>query len=530
MFHPEIALDWNDICFAPGNLDDEIRHEAQRYWIAEAIRYTHPDAIKKLFMDNQSEWPQFPKVDRLPAQKTTHYSLSPILENEGTIDGTYNVIDKIFLDQFGYDSSTDFEDILHLIYGDQKTVSLIRAVMKERKEATLSYDKFNWILAVPGLFHWRTNYMDMIHDQYSGSECAAVGSTLYHNKNFLGCVQGHKSPFHHKEEVATRAFDARVTALYYQFLPSDIKRQYKGEIDLYIIQSGRAAFLDMVEKIRLSIFAIEEQCKEAPGTAKAARKQPQSKSTSPEEPSETAPIDCEFSAHAKFLQQMEIYKSLKLGIKLADIGMIRRILARSCILFYGGNKPKYAFLSSYMTWLTHTRAADAELQKAILANGLVNLRGAEDSWFEMDRLNEFFNLQMKNLMATRRTSTIDVATLFRHTALTASYSTDLKEVIEQAFGEYTNARHQEKDASNDVRNLAFEIYRSSSIEKHERGRDSPFQPSDIVTRGCELIVNGVTRFNQQVVHGQWADEDDTSDLTSTPIAALDDHISQEPED
>ena len=90
----------------------------------------------------------------------------------------------------------------------------------------------------------------------------------------------------------------------------------------------------------------------------------------------------------------------------------------------------------------------------------------------MDQLNEFFNLQMKSLMATRRTSTIDVATLFRHTALTASYSTDLKEVIEQAFGEYTNARHQEKDASNDVRNLAFEIYRSGSIKKHEGGRDS----------------------------------------------------------
>jgi hypothetical protein len=55
----------------------------------------------------------------------------------------------------------------------------------------------------------------MIRDLYLESECAAVGSTLYHNKNFLGCVQGHKSPFHHKEEVATRAFVARVTALYY---------------------------------------------------------------------------------------------------------------------------------------------------------------------------------------------------------------------------------------------------------------------------------------------------------------------------
>ena len=51
-------------------------------------------------------------------------------------------------------------------------------------------------------------------------------------------------------------------------------------------------------------------------------------------------------------------------------------------------------------------------------------------------------------------------------------------------------------------------------------------PSDIVTRGCELLVNGVLRFSQQVVHGQWAEEDDVSGLTSTPVAALDDYISQ----
>ncbi|KAJ5733290.1 hypothetical protein N7533_013737 [Penicillium manginii] len=88
-----------------------------------------------------------------------------------------------------------------------------------------------------------------------------------------------------------------------------------------------------------------------------------------------------------------------------------------------------------MTWLTQTKAADTELQTAILANGLVNLRGAEDGWFEIDRLNEFFNLHMKTPMATRRTSTIDITAMFRRTALTASYCTNLKEHRETTFGE-----------------------------------------------------------------------------------------------
>jgi hypothetical protein len=55
---------------------------------------------------------------------------------------------------------------------------------------------------------------------------------------------------------------------------------------------------------------------------------------------------------------MEVYKSLKLAIKRADIGIIRRVFARCCILLHGSNKSKYAFLSLYMTWLTQTPAAD----------------------------------------------------------------------------------------------------------------------------------------------------------------------------
>lgn len=130
-----------------------------------------------------------------------------------------------------------------------------------------------------------------------------------------------------------------------------------------------------------------------------------------------------------------------------------------------------------MTWLTETKAADTELQTAILANGLVNLRHTEDGWFEIDRLNELFNLHMKTLMATRRISTLDITTMFRQTALTASYCTNLKEHLEATFGKYTNGRHQNKDASQDVQHLAYQI--SKSIQKQPAGRTNGFQPCDI---------------------------------------------------
>ena len=525
MFHPAKSLDPCDIYLAPGNSDDEIKRQAQRYWIAEAIRYVHREAVEAVFSEPSSDsasplkqrvhlvgWPEFPKVERLSPRKTIHHSLDPILDNGGTVSDTYKAIDAIFEEQLCYE---DFEQHLQLIYGNETTVTLIQRVQKERKEASQSYARYEWLLAIPGLFHWRTRYMDMLHDLYSGTGHVAVYTTLFQNEAYLGFAQGPKSLFQHKEDVATKAFDARVTAAYYQHLPSGISPAEKKKVNRYIKRSGRKRFLDIVEKIRSSLFNPKEQS------------QPDDKSP------QVAEFDFEYSAHAKFLQQMEVYKTLTHAIKFADIGLIRRILARCALLFHGyskAKKTKYAFLSLYMTWLTQTSAADVELQNAILANGLVNLRGAEDSWFEVDRLNESFNSEMKTLMAPWHTSTAGVSPLFEYHAQTSSYFTDLKVSMDNAFGECTDNRHQpeDADASENVRNLASAISDSNSIRKFPSGRSSSFKPADILTRGVRRLSNGVVRFNELVVDGEWADEDsDISDIESAPITTIDNFITQD---
>ncbi len=68
---------------------------------------------------------------------------------------------------------------------------------------------------MPGLFHWQTNYMNIIYNIYSGSEHAVMESTLYHSKNYLGYIQNHKSPFYHKKKVVIQVFNTRATALFY---------------------------------------------------------------------------------------------------------------------------------------------------------------------------------------------------------------------------------------------------------------------------------------------------------------------------
>jgi hypothetical protein len=79
-----------------------------------------------------TDWLELPSIECLPPRKTPHYGLGPILENEGTISGIYSVIDTVFTEQLGYNHAEDFSGWLHLVYGDQKMVSLIHTVQKER--------------------------------------------------------------------------------------------------------------------------------------------------------------------------------------------------------------------------------------------------------------------------------------------------------------------------------------------------------------------------------------------------------------
>ena len=106
------------------------------------------------------------------------------------------------------------------------------------------------------------------------------------------------------------------------------------------------------------------------------------------------------------------------------------------------------------------------------------------------------------------------------------YCGDLKAVIEATLGEHTNGRHQTKDASREVRNLAYEIAASGLITKCPGGRSSPFQPKDILRRGGKLLRGSIKRFNDGVFEHQW-EEKSLDHAATTPIGVLDDIVTRD---
>jgi len=105
-----------------------------------------------------------------------------------------------------------------------------------------------------------------------------------------------------------------------------------------------------------------------------------------------------FWNHHYFIQDMEVYFTLKHAIKYADIGLIKQVVVHCCILFARNLKTQYTYLALYLTRLLVTNAAHPDLKRALFASTLINCRGKKDSWFKIDRLNKHHNLVLKLLL------------------------------------------------------------------------------------------------------------------------------------
>src|SRR5438034_11533560 len=117
----------------------------------------------------------------------------------------------------------------------------------------------------------------------------------------------------------------------------------------------------------------------------------------------------------------------------------------------------------------------------------------------MNRLNEFFNFQMKTLMTTQKISIIKIAELFHHIILITSYYNDLKIVMKAAYDEHSNDRYHIKNASQEMHHLTYQIAKSRSIIKHFHECNLSFQSKNILQHRYEILKNDVKRFNHLII-------------------------------
>ncbi|KAI9780358.1 MAG: hypothetical protein M1839_006781 [Geoglossum umbratile] len=450
MVDSEVELSIADVIFAPGNLTGGIQAKISNFIILESIATAFPDAIR--------------------SRRSIHNSLGPIPFDESSNTGSINVLRNIFQQQYRLGDDA-FTERLFLIYGDQKTVQCLRTIKKRREEAISPYDSFKWLLPVPALFHLKMNYLKMIITAHYGTEDSATDqSSLRHSKEFWNHrkVRPRKADFFVLEEFVIHNYQARFVAALWEHLRRNklgVGEDGQESIENQIQQQDPKSLHKLIDFLRLKLIDTpSHQC-----------------------------TDRELRNHILFVQHAKTYLLLKHAIKHADIGLISHAVDRCGIYFHGSKQHKYAYEMLYLKRLISTPAATKPLQRTILANSLINLRGQPDSSFETDRLVELHNSKMKDIIRTRHTSSITLDYLFEHCSLNSSFLKDLQCHVEYIFSVRVDSKHSTKSSQYDVVTLAAELQKYSI--KFRPNQSTANEAPDLNTRGVTQLLEAIRRFN-----------------------------------
>lgn len=364
-----------------------------------------------------------------------HLSLGPIPHDESTNAGNLNVLSNIFQQQYRLPDEA-FEERLLLIYGDQKTTQRIRTIKSRRAGAARPVDSLRWALPIPALFHVKMNYLYLLSRTHFGSAGDGSEATLWHAMNFWirKGISKKKADFHALEQLIIQSFQARVCAFVWSKLSELQLGSTEADISAILRSYGPEELNGLVDRI-VQTYIFTSRYTENP----------------------------ELRNHVLFLQHAQNYLLLKYAVKHADLGLLRRAIARSCVYFHASGQHKYAYEMLYLQRLISTDAAAPELQRAILANGLVNPTGVHDSWYETDRLVEFHNGTLKTIFNDRRGSSVTVKYLMENCALNTEFFKAIAEDMESFLFIKQNGVHAEKPAIIDLRLMARALVKSGSI-------------------------------------------------------------------
>ena len=262
MFHTERPLLLADLQESNGlNFDytikgNNIHRATSMHHIAMAIAAAYPKEIGQIFGKAKAQpwssiatFPQLPSIDRLGPYRTNAATLELIMENEGTIEGVHNILENIFGKQLCKDKALDFEEELYLVYGDQATVKNIQGTKRECSTDEDAYERKNWLMPVPGLWHVRLHFVDAIKDCFWGPDDRWKASMLKTHSVVLNRKQTpvYEIPFSFMESLVRDSAYARIMGFVYAVLEDGLGEAEVGRKDSCTSFENRP---DIADRIR----------------------------------------------------------------------------------------------------------------------------------------------------------------------------------------------------------------------------------------------------------------------------------------
>lgn len=453
-----------------------------------------PENIQRIYARNQVAAPSFPVIDRLaPFRTKFHPFLMDI--DESTLAGNIDVLEEISSRQYRWDETHNFAERLHLFYGDQRTVSRLRLAKLVRCESRAVYDRFGWVLPVPGLFHLKMQWLKMIHELHYMAKHYDSPSSLAFFREILdqNRVQTDNADFFALEELVLHCFHGKIlTAVF-----DKLRNTYTW---LNLLKVGKPEEWEkLFEELGLEDL---ESC---------INNVVQDTLHGELDPDEMHP---EFLNNIHFLRLARGSLMLKMGVRYGDLGWVRRAIGHS-ILFFTGWGRSFACEMLDFWRLISTDAADPVLQRAILANSLVNCRRKNDTFFETDRLIAIVNGKLKRVLLNKRhDSSISIEEL-QHIIHSFTASEDLRTSLAETFNLQTDAPSPAESVSRNIRLVADYVY-STMIEDCPLPEDLP-RVRVLASEAIEHLPETIERVNQ----GEFENEDEYGNMTESDEDEID---------
>ena len=150
-----------------------------------------------------------------------------------------------------------------------------------------------------------------------------------------------------------------------------------------------------------------------------------------------------------------------------------------------------------------TSAANLVLQKAYLANALVNPRGLGYIFYEMNLLFEHQNGEFKRFRSNRGFSLQESDEMFRLHALSVDALRKVRSSLNKVIiGREQSDYHPTKDSSFDILSLADQLYRSKSTYPSGSGQGKIYfsenQVLDIIKQGRKHLHQAIEAYKNSI--------------------------------
>ena len=397
---------------------------------------------------------QPPSVQFIDPSKSISHACAPVALDESTTENNISILEDLFIRQSKRTKEdTIFKDGIIFCCGDQKTVSRMLSVKNHGSlTATLPYDKYDWLLPLPGLWHLKYNYLLMMSTIHKHPGQPVDRTSLQYaidmwNRSGLMSHETYKD----LEELITHCYDAHIAAMLSDF---SIENDKKG-ISVATNQKTHEGNLSKMNNAKWTKI-IDYIMRRIHNTEVASKNQIESN-------------------EIYFCRHTEVFLLLDYSIRQGDIGLLRRALGECTIIMHAPDARKSKYAAELLRFVRYvdSKATTLAFQNAALANCLDNLRGKPGSFLAKDLVVEFQNNVTRDIKAARQSSTKDVLDLLQEISLNQGNIKDIKTAIETAFGTRgLHSLHPLKPAPTDTLMLAQDFvkrrvkYRSQPEENH----------------------------------------------------------------